>query len=49
MDINKVKKVHFIGVGGIGLSAIARLMKEKGKEVSGSDLSSSLITEKLKK
>ena len=49
VDINKLKKIHFIGVGGIGLSAIARLMKENGKEVSGSDLSPSLMTDKLKK
>jgi len=47
MDLNKVKIIHFIGIGGIGLSAIARLMKGRGKEVSGSDLSPSLMTEKL--
>ena len=49
VDIDKIKKIHFIGVGGIGLSAIARMMREKGKEVSGSDLSPSLMTDKLKK
>ena len=30
-------RVHFIGIGGSGLSAIARLLKEKGYEVTGSD------------
>ena len=49
IDLNATKKIHFIGIGGIGLSAIARLMKERGKEVSGSDLSPSLMTEKLEK
>jgi len=49
VELNKLKKIHFIGIGGIGLSAVARLMKEKGKEVSGSDLSPSLITDSLKK
>ncbi|MEA1937002.1 MAG: UDP-N-acetylmuramate--L-alanine ligase [Patescibacteria group bacterium] len=49
VDLNKTKKIHFIGIGGIGLSAIARLMKEKDKEVSGSDLSPSLMTDKLEK
>ena len=49
IDLNTTKKIHFIGIGGIGLSAIARLMKERGKEVSGSDLSPSLMTEKLEK
>ncbi len=48
-NLDKTKKIHFIGIGGIGLSAIARLMKERGKEVSGSDLSSSLMTDKLEK
>jgi len=49
IDLNKIKKIHFIGIGGIGLSAIARFMKEKNKEVSGSDLSHSLMTDKLEK
>ncbi|MFZ2970190.1 MAG: UDP-N-acetylmuramate--L-alanine ligase, partial [Minisyncoccia bacterium] len=49
MDMRKINEIHFIGVGGIGLSAIARLMKKKGKIVSGSDFASSLITEKLRK
>ncbi|MFA6097621.1 MAG: UDP-N-acetylmuramate--L-alanine ligase [Candidatus Paceibacterota bacterium] len=49
MDLDKVKKIHFIGIGGIGLSAIAKLMKKKGKDVSGSDLARSLMTEKLEK
>ena len=49
IELDKIKKIHFIGIGGIGLSAIARLMKERGKEVSGSDLSPSLMTDKLEK
>ena len=32
-------RVHFIGIGGSGLSAIARLLKESGYEVTGSDQS----------
>lgn len=42
-------KIHFIGVGGIGISALAQYFLSKGHEVSGSDLASSEITEKLKK
>lgn len=49
INLNKIKKIHFIGIGGIGLSAIARLMKERGKEISGSDLSASLMVKKLEK
>ena len=32
-----MKKVHFIGIGGTGLSAIARILVEQGYTVSGSD------------
>lgn len=32
-----MKRIHFIGIGGSGLSAIARLLKESGYEVTGSD------------
>lgn len=48
MDINKAKRVHFIGIGGIGTSAIARILHEKGKKVSGSDLVPSQLTKSLK-
>jgi len=48
-DLFGVKKVHFIGVGGIGLSAIAKLMNAQGKTVSGSDANESEITADLKK
>jgi UDP-N-acetylmuramate--alanine ligase len=41
-------KIHFIGIGGIGVSALARYYLEKGHEISGSDLVSSEITDALK-
>ncbi len=41
-------KVHFIGIGGIGVSALAQYYLAKGHKVSGSDLVSSEITELLK-
>ncbi len=41
-------KIHLIGIGGIGVSALAQYYLEKGHKVSGSDLSSSEITEALK-
>jgi UDP-N-acetylmuramate--alanine ligase len=43
------KLIHFIGIGGIGVSAIAKYHLEKGHIVSGSDLVSSEITEDLEK
>ena len=36
---NKIKQIHFIGIGGIGMSSIATLMKTLGWSVTGSDLS----------
>lgn len=41
--------VHFVGIGGIGMSGIARILLQLGMEVSGSDLKESEITKKLKK
>ena len=45
----KKLKIHFIGIGGIGVSALAKYYLEKGHKISGSDLVSSEITEALKK
>ena len=42
-------KIHFIGIGGIGVSALAKYHHSKGAEVTGSDLSSSEIIESLVK
>ncbi len=42
-------KIHFIGIGGIGVSALARYYLAKGNQVSGSDLAPSEITDALKK
>jgi UDP-N-acetylmuramate--alanine ligase len=38
-------KIHFIGIGGIGISALAKFMQAKGHVVSGSDMRASLITQ----
>jgi len=42
-------KIHFVGIGGIGVSALARYYLKNGARVSGSDLVESEITEDLKK
>jgi UDP-N-acetylmuramate--alanine ligase len=47
--LEEYKKVHFIGIGGIGISAVARLMILNGKVVTGSDASDSLAVFELKK
>jgi UDP-N-acetylmuramate--alanine ligase len=40
-------KIHFIGIGGIGLSALARFLNNSGHSVSGSDIAPTSITEQL--
>ncbi len=40
-------KIHFIGIGGIGLSALARFLKRNGYTISGSDMKASHITRML--
>ncbi|MCF6340767.1 MAG: UDP-N-acetylmuramate--L-alanine ligase [Sulfurimonas sp.] len=41
-------KIHFIGIGGIGISGLAQYMHFKGHEISGSDISDTVITKKLR-
>jgi len=44
----KIKKIHFVGIGGIGMSGIAEVLLNLGYKISGSDLKSSEVTEHLK-
>ncbi len=46
---DNVKKIHMVGIGGIGMSALAKLFLYFGKEVSGSDAHLSAFTEDLGK
>jgi len=47
LDRKRTKRVHFVGIGGIGLSAIARVLHEGGYAVSGSDARRTPLTEEL--
>ncbi len=49
MNLKTANKIYCLGIGGIGVSGIAQLLKAAGKEIAGSDLKSSLITEDLEK
>ena len=46
--LENMKKIHFVGIGGAGMSAIAKILVEKNFEVSGSDLHGSELVEKLR-
>jgi len=48
-SLSGIKKVYFIGVGGVGMSAIARYFHSKGIEVSGYDRAETELTEALEK
>ncbi|HUW49640.1 MAG TPA: UDP-N-acetylmuramate--L-alanine ligase [Sulfuricella sp.] len=45
---HKVKHVHFVGIGGVGMSGIAEVLLNLGYEVSGSDLGDNAVTRRLK-
>jgi UDP-N-acetylmuramate--alanine ligase len=45
--LNEIKKIYFIGIGGIGMSALARYFKAKGVDVSGYDKTSTPLTREL--
>ena len=42
-----VKHIHFVGIGGAGMSGIAEVLLNLGYQVSGSDLSSNNVTDRL--
>jgi UDP-N-acetylmuramate--alanine ligase len=44
---HKVKNIHFVGIGGSGMSAIAEVLLDQGYAISGSDLSSNAATQRL--
>ena len=43
----KIQRIHFVGIGGIGMSGIAEVLLNLGYKISGSDLKSSVITQRL--
>ena len=47
INLSEYRRIHCIGIGGIGLSAVAEVFMSRGFEVSGSDMRESEITERL--
>ncbi len=45
---SSIKKIHFVGIGGIGMSGIAEILLDQGFKVSGSDKALSEVTDRLK-
>ena len=44
-----IKKVHFIGIGGIGVSALAKMMILLNKKITGSDIAENIVNKRIKK
>jgi UDP-N-acetylmuramate--alanine ligase len=49
MMLGKIRKIHFVGIGGIGMSGIAEVLLNLGFTVSGSDVKATAVTERLAK
>ena len=47
MNLNQIHNVYFVGIGGIGMSALARYFKNIGKQVCGYDKTPSMLTNEL--
>lgn len=46
-EMRRVKRIHFVGIGGAGMCGIAEVLINEGYEISGSDLSENPVTERL--
>ena len=46
---HKIKHIHFVGIGGVGMNGIAEVLFNLGYQISGSDLADSVATQRLKK
>lgn len=48
-NLNRVKKIHFTGIKGVGMTALALCVQDLGKKVSGSDVTDKFITDEILK
>eukprot|EP01034_Spumella_vulgaris_P015321 gene15321-19565_t len=45
--MRRIRRIHFVGIGGVGMCGIAEVLLNLGYQVSGSDLKTSPVTERL--
>ena len=45
--MRRIRRIHFVGIGGAGMSGIAEVLLNQGYEISGSDIAPSPVTERL--
>ena len=46
-EMRRVRRIHFIGIGGAGMGGIAEVLANEGYQVSGSDIANNRVTEHL--
>lgn len=46
-EMRRIRNIHFVGIGGAGMSGIAEVLKNQGYDVSGSDIRESAVTDRL--
>jgi len=46
-EMRRVKRIHFVGIGGAGMGGIAEVLANEGYEISGSDIATNRVTERL--
>jgi UDP-N-acetylmuramate--alanine ligase len=46
-EMRRIRRIHFIGIGGAGMCGIAEVLRNQGYEVSGSDLKATAVTKRL--
>src|SRR5690606_38287199 len=46
-EMRRIRRIHFIGIGGAGMSGIAEVLLNQGYDISGSDLKESSVTRRL--
>ena len=46
-EMRRIRRIHFVGIGGVGMCGIAEVLLNLGYQVSGSDLKASPVTERL--
>lgn len=47
-EMRRIRRIHFVGIGGAGMSGIAEVLLNQGYDITGSDLSNSTVTDRLK-
>jgi len=48
LEMGRIKHIHFVGIGGVGMAGIAEVLLSQGYRVSGSDLSANNLTQRLR-